>query len=63
MFCGKVKEFLSQKEIKYTERDVTKDPKAIDELREMGIMTTPVVIIDSAVIVGFDENKLNELIT
>jgi len=63
MFCGKVKEFLSQKGVKYTERDVSKDPEAIDELRKMGIMTTPVVIVDSEVIVGFDENRLNELIT
>ncbi len=63
MFCGKVKEFLSQKGVKYTERDVSKDPEAIDELRRMGIMTTPVVIVDGEVIVGFNENKLNELIT
>jgi len=63
MFCGKVKEFLSQKGVKYTERDVSRDPEAIDELRKMGIMTTPVVIVDGEVVVGFDENKLNELIT
>ncbi|MBI3910989.1 MAG: glutaredoxin family protein [Armatimonadetes bacterium] len=43
----------------YTERDVTQDPGAIAELQKLGVMTTPVTVIDgTTVIVGFDVEKL-----
>ena len=60
MFCGKVKEFLSQKHVPFEERDITKDPSAIAELQTMGFMTTPVTVIGEKVIVGFDQAKLDE---
>jgi hypothetical protein len=34
------------------------DPAALDELRKMHVMTTPVTKIGDVVIVGFDEEKL-----
>src|SRR5438552_3886183 len=54
MFCGQVKEYLSQKQIKFDDRDITKEPSAILELQKLGIMTTPVTVVDDKVIVGFD---------
>jgi glutaredoxin len=60
MFCDQVKEFLSQKRILFEDRDITKDPSAIAELRKLGYMTTPVTVIAGKVIVGFDEPKLSE---
>ena len=54
MFCGKVKEYLSQKQIQFDDRDITKDPSAILELQKLGFMTTPVTLVDGKVIVGFD---------
>jgi len=60
MFCGKVKEFLSQKGIAYVERDVTKDEKALDELGALGVMTTPVTVIDGQIVIGFDKPKLEQ---
>jgi glutaredoxin len=60
MFCGKVKEYLSQKQIHFDDRDVTKDPSAILELQKLGFMTTPVTVVDDKVIVGFDVEKLDE---
>ena len=57
-----MKEYLSQKEVPYTERDVLKDPKAIEELAELGYMTTPVVKIDDEVVVGFNPKRLDELL-
>jgi glutaredoxin len=62
MFCSTVKEFLSKKGVKYTERDVSKEPEAINELRKLGVMTTPVTVIDGEVVVGFDESKLEQLL-
>lgn len=58
MFCDRVKEFLSQKGISYSSRDVSKDEGAIDELQQLGFMTTPVTVIGSIVVVGYDREKL-----
>ena len=60
MFCDKTKEFLSQKNIHFEDRDITKDPAAFDELRKLKAMTTPVTVIDGEVIIGFDTEKLEQ---
>jgi glutaredoxin len=60
MFCGQVKEYLSQKQIQFDDRDVTTDPSAILKLQELGFMTSPVTVVEDKVIVGFDVPKLDE---
>ncbi len=62
MFCNRMKEFLSQKGIKFEERDVSRDEAALDELRKRGLMTTPVTLIDGDAVVGFDRAKLARLL-
>jgi glutaredoxin len=62
MFCGKVKEFLSQKKIEYTERNIAADVTALAELEKLGYMTTPVTVIDGEVVVGFDRARLENLL-
>ena len=62
MFCNRTKEFLSQKGIEFEERDVSKDEAALQELQERGLMTTPVILIDDAVVVGFDRAKMANLL-
>jgi glutaredoxin len=62
MFCGKVKEFLSQKGIQYVERDVAHDEEALAELEKLGILTTPVVVIDGETVVGFNRAELERLL-
>jgi len=62
MFCDKVKEFLSQKSIPFVERDVVRDPEALEELSRLGYMTTPVTVIDGEVVVGFDRKRLEALL-
>ncbi len=62
MFCGKVKEFLSQNEINFTERNIAADESALAELEKLGYMTTPVTVIDGDVVVGFDVPKLQDLL-
>jgi glutaredoxin len=59
MFCQHTKEYLSQKGIKFTDRDVTKDVSALDELRRLGAMTTPVTLIGSETVIGFDPEKID----
>ena len=62
MFCGKVKEFLSQNKIDFVERDVTVDETAIADLQKLGYMTTPVTVADDEVVVGFDRDKLEKVL-
>lgn len=62
MFCAKVKEFLSQNDIPYIDRNVACDDAALAELQKLGHMTTPVITIDGEVVVGFDRTKLEALL-
>jgi glutaredoxin 3 len=62
MFCGKVKEFLSQNKIEFADRNITVDEAALNELEKLGYMTTPVTVIDGQVVVGFDRDKLQKLL-
>jgi glutaredoxin len=62
MFCGKVKEFLSQNKIEFVDRNIAADEVALNELEKLGYMTTPVTVIDGQVVVGFDLPKLRTLL-
>lgn len=62
MFCTKVKEYLSQRGVTFTERDISKDEDAIKDLQELGVMTTPVTKIDGEIVIGFDQQKLEQLL-
>jgi glutaredoxin 3 len=63
MFCGKAKEFLSQRVLTYTEKDITKDSSALEELERLGAMTTPVIVINGDVVIGFNRKRLEELLS
>lgn len=63
MFCGRVKEYLSQKQISFEDHNVTTDPAALADLQNLGFMTTPVTVIGERVIVGFDVSKLDEALS
>lgn len=63
MFCQQTKEYLSQKGIQFTDRDVTKDESALDELKGMHAMTTPVTLIGGEAIVGFDPEKIDKALS
>ena len=59
MFCTQTKEYLSQKGITFQERDIAQDPGALADLKKLGYMTTPVIVIGGTVIVGFDAEKID----
>jgi glutaredoxin len=59
MFCEKTKEYLSQKHVAFQDRNIAQDPSALEELRKLKVMTTPVTVVDGTVIVGFDTDKLD----
>ena len=58
-----MKEFLSQKGVPFIERDVVTDPEAFEELSKLGYLTTPVVVVDGEVVVGFDRKRLEQLLS
>ena len=61
-YCKKLKEFLGQKGIQYSEKDVAQDPQAYEELAATGRMSTPLTRIDGEIVVGFDRKKLETLL-
>lgn len=46
----------------YTEKDIDLDPGARDELLQLGGQGTPVTVIDGKVVIGFDEESIDELL-
>jgi glutaredoxin 3 len=56
------KEFLSQKGVPYTEKDVSRDPKAASELQQLGQRGVPVIRVDGQIVVGFDSARLERLL-
>ena len=56
-------EFLSERDVPFVVRDIMNDKSAMDELMKIGVLTTPVTVIDDEVVVGFDRKRLEELIT
>ena len=59
MFCDQAKEYLSQKGLAFQERDIAQDSGALADLKKLGYMTTPVILVDDIVIVGFDTDKID----
>jgi len=59
MFCDQAKEFLSQKGVPFQGQDIARDHSALADLRKLGYMTTPVIVFDDSLIVGFDAAKIN----
>jgi glutaredoxin 3 len=46
----------------FVEKDVRADKAALKELLDLGFQSTPVTIIDGQSVVGFDQDKLSELL-
>jgi glutaredoxin len=52
-------EYLSQKGIAFTERNVGKDPKAREELMALGLLSLPVIIIGDKRLTGFNPKAID----
>jgi glutaredoxin 3 len=62
-YCVTLKEYLKEKGVDFEDLDVSQDETALDEMTEKsGQMGVPVVLIDDAVVIGFDKEKINELL-
>jgi glutaredoxin 3 len=56
------KEFLSQRGVPYSEKDVSRNPQAASELQQLGQRGVPVTLVDGHMVVGFDRAHLERLL-
>jgi glutaredoxin-like YruB-family protein len=59
-FCHAAKQYFDQKGVKYTEKNVEKDPAAgLEAVNKSGQRGIPVIDIDGTIILGFDRPKID----
>jgi glutaredoxin-like YruB-family protein len=62
-YCIRAKQFLKDNNIVFENIDVSADPeKAKEMMDKSGQMGVPVLDIDGEIIVGFDRDKIKELL-
>ena len=57
-----MKEFLSQQQVEFIQRDIAADESAMAELLALGFQTTPVTLIDGEAVIGFNAARISELL-
>lgn len=62
-YCISLKQFLKQHDVEFEDIDVSEDPKIQEEMiNKSGQMGVPVVDVDGEIVIGFDRDKLVELL-
>ena len=62
-FCVMAKNFFKKHNVSYAEKDVSSDQEAAQEMvKKSGQMGVPVIEIDEKIIIGFDQEKIAELL-
>jgi glutaredoxin-like YruB-family protein len=62
-YCYTLKEFLKEKGFEFEDLDVSTNENAAKEMIEKsGQMGVPVVEIDGQIVVGFDKEKISQLL-
>jgi glutaredoxin-like YruB-family protein len=58
-YCKKAKDFFRQNNVRFTEYDVSRDPRRADEMvQKSGQMGVPVIDINGRIIVGFNQPEV-----
>ncbi len=62
-YCKMTKKFFDENDVEYEEKNVAGDQDAAKEMmQKSGQMGVPVVDVDGEIIVGFNKEKLSELL-
>jgi len=62
-YCHQAKRYLSERGVKFTERDISVDRSAAEEMiRLTGQTGVPVIVVDGEAVVGFDRRRLDQLL-
>ena len=63
-YCKRVKDYLTQKGIAFTDYNVAEDrEKAKEMIQKSKQMGVPVIVVDDEIIVGFNPAKLDGLLS
>ena len=57
-----VKSYLAERDVPYVLKDVNADPAAREEFLRAGFKLPPVLVIDGAVVEGFQPDRIEELL-
>jgi glutaredoxin 3 len=60
--CAKYRALLSEKGVRYQERNTTEQPTLLDELAEKGIRMVPAVFVGDKFVAGFRPTSLLALL-
>ena len=62
-FCNAAKRYFREKNVRFTEVDVSRDIRAARDLqRRTGQTGVPVILINNRPVIGFDKPKINKLL-
>lgn len=62
-YCLALKTFLKERNIEFQEIDVSQDEKAAQEIiKKTGQLGVPVIEIDEEIVVGFDKERISQLL-
>lgn len=62
-YCVMAKEFFKKHNVEYQEFNVAEDEKARNDMvQKSGQLGVPVIEIDNTIVVGFNKEKLSELL-
>ncbi|MDD2731707.1 MAG: glutaredoxin domain-containing protein [Candidatus Pacebacteria bacterium] len=63
VYCATLKQYLKEHDIAFEDVDASKDEAVFEEMvRKSGQMSVPVIEINGEIVVGFDKEKINELL-
>lgn len=62
-WCHRVKDYLKEKKVKFTDIDVAEDrAMAMEMIKKSGQRGVPVIEIDNEIVIGFDKAKIDSLL-
>ncbi|MEK6564348.1 MAG: glutaredoxin domain-containing protein [Candidatus Omnitrophota bacterium] len=62
-YCIRLKSYLNQKGINFTNIDVSSDAQSLEKMISLsGQMGVPVININGEIVVGFDKDKIDRLL-
>lgn len=62
-YCNVAKRYFREKNIRFTDVDVSRDQRAAADMqRRTGQTAVPVIMINSRAVVGFDKPKINSML-
>ena len=63
VYCKSLKEYFTEKNIKFQDIDVSMDEKELEKMVAIsGQMGVPVVDIEGEVVIGFDKEKIDQIL-